>query len=36
MQFQQTKLEDALYHLKQAFTIEPNYDQARYVYDMIL
>ena len=27
--------EDALTHLKQAFTIEPNYEQARYIYDMI-
>lgn len=27
--------EDAMYHLKQAFTIQPEYDQARYIYDMI-
>lgn len=27
--------ESALKHLKEAFTIQPNYDQARYVYDMI-
>ncbi|QFF99523.1 tetratricopeptide repeat protein [Psychrobacillus glaciei] len=27
--------EAALYHLKQAFTIQPTYDQARYVHDMI-
>ena len=27
--------ETALYHLKEAFTLQPNYDQARYVYDMI-
>lgn len=27
--------ENALKHLKEAFTIQPNYDQARYVYDMI-
>lgn len=27
--------EAALKHLKEAFTIQPNYDQARYVYDMI-
>ena len=27
--------ESALKHLKAAFTIQPNYDQARYVYDMI-
>lgn len=25
----------ALHHLKKAFTIQPTYDQARYVYDMI-
>ncbi|TQR14786.1 tetratricopeptide repeat protein [Psychrobacillus soli] len=25
----------ALHHLKEAFTIQPTYDQARYVYDMI-
>lgn len=27
--------EAALHHLKEAFTIQPSYDQARYVYDMI-
>ncbi|WP_438311099.1 tetratricopeptide repeat protein [Sporosarcina sp. FA9] len=27
--------EDALAHLKQAFTIEEDYEQARYIYDMI-
>ena len=27
--------EAALFHLKEAFTLQPNYDQARYVYDMI-
>ena len=27
--------EDALKHLKQAFTISPDYEQARYIYDMI-
>ncbi len=27
--------EDALNHLKQAFTINPDYEQARYIYDMI-
>ncbi|WP_144511169.1 lipopolysaccharide assembly protein LapB [Bacillus sp. FJAT-22090] len=27
--------ETALYHLKAAFTIQPTYDQARYVFDMI-
>ncbi|HLR11388.1 MAG TPA: tetratricopeptide repeat protein [Sporosarcina sp.] len=27
--------DDALYHLKQAFTINPEYEQARYIYDMI-
>lgn len=30
-----TDTEVALYHLKEAFTIQPSYDQARYVYDMI-
>ncbi|KOS67922.1 hypothetical protein AEA09_04700 [Lysinibacillus contaminans] len=29
------KTEDAMYHLKQAFTLQPEYDQARYIYDMI-
>lgn len=28
--------EDALAHLKQAFTLEPDYEQARYIHDMIL
>lgn len=27
--------QDAMYHLKQAFTLQPEYDQARYIYDMI-
>ena len=27
--------DDALNHLKQAFTINPDYEQARYIYDMI-
>jgi len=27
--------ESALSHLKEAFTIQPSYEQARYVYDMI-
>ncbi|MDS9470981.1 lipopolysaccharide assembly protein LapB [Sporosarcina pasteurii] len=27
--------EDALKHLKQAFTLNPEYEQARYIYDMI-
>ena len=27
--------EGAMYHLKQAFTLQPEYDQARYIYDMI-
>ena len=27
--------DDALKHLKQAFTISPDYEQARYIYDMI-
>ncbi|MFJ8063097.1 tetratricopeptide repeat protein [Psychrobacillus sp. NPDC096426] len=30
-----TDTETALHHLKEAFTIQPTYDQARYVYDMI-
>lgn len=30
-----TDTDAALHHLKQAFTIQPTYDQARYVYDMI-
>ncbi|MBW9234563.1 tetratricopeptide repeat protein, partial [Leptospira santarosai] len=29
------RTDDALYHLKQAYTLQPNFDQARYVYDMI-
>lgn len=27
--------EDAIHHLKQAFTINPEYEQARYIFDMI-
>ncbi|MEG0260017.1 MAG: tetratricopeptide repeat protein [Lysinibacillus sp.] len=27
--------DNAMYHLKQAFTLQPEYDQARYIYDMI-
>lgn len=27
--------EKAKYHLKQAFTLQPEFDQARYIYDMI-
>lgn len=27
---------DALYHLKQAYTLEPQFDQAKYIHDMIL
>jgi len=27
--------EDALHHLKQAFTLDPKYEQAKYIYDMI-
>lgn len=27
--------EKAMYHLKQAFTLEPEFDQARYIYDMV-
>ncbi|WP_313891759.1 tetratricopeptide repeat protein [Psychrobacillus sp.] len=30
-----TNTDAALFHLKEAFTIQPSYDQARYVYDMI-
>lgn len=30
-----TDTEKALYHLKQAFTLQPEFDQARYIYDMI-
>lgn len=30
-----TNTEAALHHLKEAYTIQPSYDQARYVYDMI-
>lgn len=30
-----TDTDAALHHLKEAFTIQPTYDQARYVYDMI-
>lgn len=29
------RIDDALYHLKQAYTLQPKFDQARYVYDMI-
>lgn len=27
--------EQAMYHLKQAYTIEPAYEQAKYIYDMV-
>lgn len=27
--------EDALYHLKQAYTLQPEFEQARYIYDMV-
>lgn len=27
--------ENALYHLKQAYTLQPEFDQARYIYDMV-
>lgn len=27
--------EQAMYHLKQAYTIEPTYEQAKYIYDMV-
>lgn len=29
------KIDDAKYHLKQAYTITPEFDQARYIYDML-
>jgi tetratricopeptide (TPR) repeat protein len=29
------RTDDALYHLKQAYTLQPDFNQARYVYDMI-
>lgn len=29
------KTEKAMYHLKQAYTLEPEFDQAKYIYDMI-
>ncbi|ETT82404.1 tetratricopeptide repeat protein [Viridibacillus sp. FSL R5-0477] len=29
------RTEDALYHLKQAFTLQPEFEQARYIHDMI-
>lgn len=29
------RVEDAKYHLKQAFTLAPEFDQARYIYDML-
>lgn len=28
-------VKDAKYHLKQAFTLQPEFDQARYIYDML-
>lgn len=28
-------IDDAKYHLKQAFTLAPEFDQARYIYDML-
>lgn len=28
-------IEDAKYHLKQAYTLAPEFDQARYIYDML-
>lgn len=30
-----TDTEKALYHLKQAFTLQPEFDQAKYIFDMI-
>lgn len=29
------RIEDAMYHLKQAFTLQPEFDQARYIHDML-
>lgn len=29
------KIDDAKYHLKQAFTLAPEFDNARYIYDML-
>ncbi len=29
------RLEDAKYHLKQAYTLAPEFEQARYIYDML-
>ena len=29
------QIDDAKYHLKQAFTLAPEFDQARYIYDML-
>lgn len=28
-------IKDAQYHLKQAYTLQPEFDQARYIYDML-
>lgn len=30
-----TDTEKAMYHLKQAYTLQPEFDQARYLYDMV-
>ena len=30
-----SNIDDAKYHLKQAFTLAPEFDQARYIYDML-
>ena len=35
MRFRLIEKKMHLYILKQAFTIEPDYEQARYIYDMI-
>ena len=35
MQCRQNRKEDALNHLEKAFTIDPEHEQARYIYDMI-
>lgn len=29
------RIDDAMYHLKQAFTLQPEFEQARYIYDML-
>ena len=29
------RIDDAMYHLKQAFTLQPEFEQARYIHDML-